>query len=697
MPNRKPNRLSAETSPYLLQHAFNPVDWHAWDDDALARSRREDKPILLSIGYSACHWCHVMEHESFEDEATAQLMNELFVCIKVDREERPDLDKIYQLAHQLLTQRGGGWPLTMFLTPNEHAPMYAGTYFPKQPRFGMPSFGDVLHRVADHYRTHKLRMPEHAAAVKQALEQIQPVGGAGPEAILDNSVLIAAYDELARQFDSTHGGFGAAPKFPHPTHIDQLLRHWAPRGDSDKSAVSALQMANRTLRAMADGGIYDHLAGGFCRYSVDERWEIPHFEKMLYDNAQLLVAYTDAAIASGDPQFRRVAIEIGEWVMRDMQAREGGFYSTLDADSEGEEGKFYVWADGEIQHLLSSAEWDVVAARFGLDKAANFEGKWHLKATTPIADVARTGDMDPGQAETLLESARQKLLRYREQRIWPGLDDKILTSWNGMMIKGMAHAGRFLDRPDFVESARRAADFVARELWRDGRLMATTRNGKAHLNAYLDDYVLLAEGLLEFCQARWSSLRFQFAIDLIEAALRHFEDREHGGFYFTSDDHEQLIHRQKPVGDDATPSGNGVAALVLLRFGHLLGDDRYLSAAERTLKALAGDIKRFPSAHCSLLNALEEYLDPTQTVVLRGPEPELQQWMRTCHESYAPHRIIMAIPDTAPGLVDALARHTTTGNLQAYICDGFACRAPIGDAAELQDCLKETYTAPDDC
>ena len=693
MPSRVPNRLSAETSPYLLQHAYNPGDWHAWNDATLERARCEDKPILLSIGYAACHWCHVMEHESFEDGATAQLMNELFVCIKVDREERPDLDKIYQLAHQLLTQRGGGWPLTMFLTPNEHAPMYAGTYFPKQPRFGMPSFADVLRRVADHYRTHKLRMPEHAESVRQALEQIRPSAGNTTGGMLDNTVLMTAYDELARQFDSKHGGFGAAPKFPHPTHIDQLLRHWARLGDTDTSATAALHMANHTLQAMADGGIYDHLAGGFCRYSVDERWEIPHFEKMLYDNAQLLVTYTDAAIASGDPQHRRVAVETGDWVMRDMQAKDGGYYSTLDADSEGEEGKFYVWADGEIQQLLSSAEWDVVAARFGLDKAANFEGKWHLKATTPVAGLADAGDMDPAQAETLLDSARQILLRYREQRVWPGLDDKILTSWNGMMIKGMAHAGRFLNRPDFVESAQRAAEFVSRELWSNGRLMATTRNGKAHLNAYLDDYVLLAEGLLELCQAKWSSQYFQFSIDLIEAALRHFEDREHGAFYFTSDDHEQLLHRQKPVGDDATPSGNGIAALALLRFGHLLGDDRYLSAAERTLKVLAGDIQRIPSAHCSLLNALEEYLVPTQTVVLRGREPELQQWARTCHETYAPHRIIMAIPDTASGLVGALARHNATDKVQAYVCDGFACRAPISDAAELQEYLKESNAA----
>jgi hypothetical protein len=688
-----PNRLSAETSPYLLQHADNPVDWHAWNDDALERSRCEDKPILLSIGYSACHWCHVMEHESFEDDATAELMNELFICIKVDREERPDLDKIYQLAHQLLTQRGGGWPLTMFLTPNEHAPMYAGTYFPKQPRPGMLSFADVLQRVADHYKSHKLRMPKHAEAVRQALEQIQPTVGNATGGMLDNTVLMTAYDELARQFDSTHGGFGAAPKFPHPTHIDQLLRHWVRLGDTNTSATAALQMANHTLQAMADGGIYDHLAGGFCRYSVDERWEIPHFEKMLYDNAQLLVSYTDAAVASGDSQFRRVAGEVGNWVMRDMQAKDGGYYSTLDADSEGEEGKFYVWADGEIRQLLSSAEWDVVAARFELDKAPNFEGKWHLKTTTPVATLADAGDIDPAQAETLLESARQKLLHHREQRIWPGLDDKVLTSWNGMMIKGMAHAGRFLDRPDFVESARRAADFVARELWHNGRLMATTRNGKAHLNAYLDDYVLLAEGLLELCQARWSSPHFQFAIDLIEATLNHFEDREHGGFYFTSDDHEQLLHRQKPVGDDATPSGNGVAALVLLRFGHLLGDDRYLSAAERTLQALAGDVQRFPSAHCSLLNALEEYLDPTQTVVLRGHGPELQQWMRTCHDDYAPHRIIISIPDDALELVEALSRHTATDKLQAYVCDGFACRAPITEMPDLQRALNSDNTA----
>ncbi len=688
---REPNRLVAETSPYLLQHAHNPVDWYPWGEEALARARREDQPILLSIGYSACHWCHVMERESFEDADVAALMNDGFVCIKVDREERPDLDKIYQLAHQMLTQRPGGWPLTLVLSPHDHAPIFAGTYFPREPRYGMPGFEDVLRRVAAHYHANKHRLEKHTAAVADAFRQIEPpapAAGTRPDA----EPLAQARRELEGQYDAEHGGFGAAPKFPHPTQIEFLLRHWARTAAAGEADARALEMATHTLRAMADGGIYDQLGGGFCRYSVDERWMIPHFEKMLYDNAQLLSLYSDAAKATGDADLARVAVETAEWVMRDMQSAEGGYYSSLDADSEGEEGKFYVWTLDEVRGPLSDAEADVVVARYGLDGRPNFEGKWHLNVHAPLAAVAARLELDAGQAEARLDAARDKLLAVRNARVWPGRDEKILTSWNAMMIKGMAHAGRFLGRADFVDSAARSLDFVRRTLWADGRLLATTRDGRSRLNAYLDDYVLLIDALLELSQARWRDGDLAFAVALADAVLAHFEDAERGGFFFTSDDHEPLLHRHKPTTDDAVPSGNGVAATVLLRLGHVLGEPRYLEAAERTLRALYAGLERYPSAHGSALVALEEYVAPTQTVVLRGDEAALAPWTTLCHSGYAPRRVTLSIADTAAGLPGTLAERRPGAAATAYVCEGFTCSPPITELEALRARL-ETHAA----
>jgi len=677
------NALARETSPYLLQHAHNPVAWYPWGPEALDKAKRENKPILLSIGYSACHWCHVMAHESFEDEATARVMNELFVNIKVDREERPDLDRIYQTAHQMLAQRPGGWPLTMFLSPDDHTPFFGGTYFPKEPRYGMPAFTELCQRVAAYFREHRDEIETQNASVRDTFRRLSASGPtAGVQ--VSETVLTQARTEIAGQFEPNYGGFGQAPKFPHPTTLERLMRHWAAHPDDDE----ALRMARFTLHAMASGGIYDQLGGGFCRYSVDEYWMIPHFEKMLYDNGQLLALYTDAATAMQDAVFRRIAIETAEWTMREMQAPDGGYTSALDADSEGEEGKFYVWQPHEVQALLTTDEYAVLAPVYGLDRKPNFEDHaWNLHVFQSPASVAEKLGIDGERAAQLLTDARRKLLAARDARVRPGRDDKVLTAWNGLMIRGMARAGRLLDRPDFIASAERAFDFIRANMWRDNRLLASYKDGRAHLNAYLDDYAFLLDGGLELLQARWRDDDLEFLIELAEVLLDHFEDKTGGGFFFTSDDHETLIHRPKPASDDAIPSGNGVAALALTRLGHLLGAGHFLDAAHRTLVALWREIERAPAYHNALLTAVEEELHPTQTIVLRGDAAAMQPWRERCTRDYTPRRLTIAIPDSARQLPGILAQRTARDGVTAWVCSGHACQAPVSSLAGLDAAL----------
>ncbi len=674
------NALIRETSPYLLQHAHNPVDWQPWTSEALEQARRENKPILLSIGYSACHWCHVMAHESFEDEATAQVMNELFVNIKVDREERPDLDRIYQSAHQMLAQRAGGWPLTMFLAPDDHTPFFGGTYFPKEPRYGMPAFTDLCRRVAAYYREHRDDVTRQNAAVRENFRRLS-AGGSPAGVQITDSVLARAREEIGGQFEPKHGGFGQAPKFPHPTTIERLLRHWAAHPDDGE----ALHMARFSLQAMASGGIYDQLGGGFCRYSVDDYWMIPHFEKMLYDNGQLLALYADAALATNDVLFRRIAIETAEWAMRDMQSPEGGFYSALDADSEGEEGKFYVWTPDAVRALLTADEYNLFAPVYGLDRPPNFENHaWNLHVFRAPQSVAEKLGLDATRTAALLAGARAKLLAARSARVRPGRDDKVLTSWNGLMIKGMARAGRLLGRADFLVSAERAFDFIHAQMWKDDHLLASYKDERAHLNAYLDDYAFLLDAGLELLQARWRDGDLGFLIELADTLLDHFEDMANGGFFFTSDDHEQLIHRPKPASDEAIPSGNGIAAQALLRLGHLLGSTHYLDAAHNTLTALYRDIERYPSMHNALLVAVEESLQPTQTIVLRGDPAAMQPWREFCAHDYAPRRITIAIPDNARQLPGILAQRTSKDGVTAYVCSGHTCLAPVTNLAAFK-------------
>ncbi len=676
------NRLARETSPYLLQHAANPVDWYPWGPEALEKARAEDKPILLSIGYSACHWCHVMAHESFEDAATAETMNRLFVNVKVDREERPDLDRIYQTAHQMLTQRGGGWPLTMFLSPRDQRPFFGGTYFPSEPKYGMPAFRDVLQRVATYYVEHKDDVDRMGASLVEAFGGLQPPPAEGA-VTLTREPLAVARAALQRDFDGRFGGFGGAPKFPHPMNLEFLLRTWRESADTSEPDLQALYMATLTLTRMSEGGLYDQLGGGFCRYSVDPYWMIPHFEKMLYDNGQLLAVVAQAAVATGEPLFRRVADETADWIRRDLEHPEGGYYSTLDADSEGHEGKFYVWTPDDVRRLLAPAEFAVLSRRFGLDREANFEGQWHLHAFESVATVAAEAGLDVERATALLDSARAKLLEARNRRVWPGRDEKILTSWNGLAIAGLAAAARALERSCLADSAARAADFLHDRCWRNGRLVAVHADGQSRFPAYLDDHASLAWGLLELLQARWRGPWLAWAVELADTMLARFEDKDAGGFFFTADDHERLILRPKTFADDATPSGNGVAARLLVRLGFLLAEPRYLDAADRTLRAAWPMLERYPHAHTSLLMALDELTSPPDIVVIRGPEADLATWRAELDKVYDPKRVVIAIPAGETGLPAGLAAKQPRERTVAYLCRGQTCSAPLATLGEL--------------
>ncbi len=678
------NHLSRETSPYLLQHANNPVDWYPWSPEALQKARREHKPILLSIGYSACHWCHVMAHESFEDPATAAVMNELFVNIKVDREERPDLDKIYQTAHALLTQRNGGWPLTMFLTADEQIPFFGGTYFPDQPRHGMPAFTDLCRRVAGFYRDHRDELDKQNQSLIEFMSDMNRVATqtGGP---LSPMPLDVARQQLEQQFDATHGGFGGAPKFPHPTSLERLLRHWAGSRDTSQPDQHALHMALFTLDRMALGGMYDQIGGGFCRYSVDEHWMIPHFEKMLYDNGQLLSLYSEAWAATGNPLYRRIVQETADWVTREMQAPEGGYYSSLDADSEGVEGKFYVWSREEVQALLDTDEYNIVAARLGFDREPNFEGRWNPHVYAGIDTLAERFGMPDDAIEAHIRSARAKLFAARAQRVHPGRDDKVLVSWNALMVKGMAQAARAFDTPAYLESATHALDFIRDRMWHEQRLFATCKAGRAHLAAYLDDYVFLIDAILERLQARWDSDDLDFALQLAEVVLNHFADPD-GGFFFTADDHETLIQRPKPLSDDALPAGNAIAAKVFGRLGHLLGENRYLDAAENALKAAWDPLQQSPYGHTGLLVALEEALYPPETVIIRG-EGALSEWHSAVGRGYTPRRMVFAIPDRCQPLPGLLAERKAAPGGIAYICAGTSCQPPVTSLEQLRSQL----------
>jgi hypothetical protein len=680
------NDLAKESSPYLLQHAENPVDWHPWCAEALQQARGSDKPILLSIGYSACHWCHVMAHECFEDPAVAALMNDLFVNIKVDREERPDIDRIYQLAHQLYTGRGGGWPLTVFLTPAEHVPIFIGTYFPKEARYGMPAFGDVLERVETYYRTHRNEIAESGHSLRDAFAKLDSQA-ADASGQLTRAPIDAARQALGGIYDKTYGGFGNAPKFPHPTDLELLLAIARPAPDGAAEDPEALEIVMHSLSQMARHGLYDQLGGGFFRYSVDRAWSIPHFEKMLYDNASLLALYSDAYAATGDACYARVAAETADWALREMQAPDGGFFATLDADSDGTEGKFYVWTRADFDAALEPQTRRVAERFFGLNEPPNFEGEsWHLHAGADVAEIAAASDLESSEAAARIEAAKRALLAARQRRVRPGQDEKRLVAWNGLMIRGLAKASRRLHRADLTDAATAAVDFIRRELWRDGRLLAVYGGGRGRFGAYLDDYAFLAAGLLELLQCRWRTEDLTFSTQLADAMLAHFEDSR-GGFFFTADDHEALLHRPKPLTDDALPSGNGVAAQVLCGLGHLLGEPRYLRAAERTLRCASASIRQSPAGHASLLRALACELQPPALVIVRGEAAELDRWRQATDAAYAPERLAFFIPAAVNDLPGLLGERRAGAGTLAYLCAGTECRAPIADRSEFERAL----------
>ena len=665
------NRLARASSPYLQQHAENPVDWYPWGEEALRRARVENRPILLSIGYSACHWCHVMAHESFEDPGTAQVMNARYVNIKVDREERPDLDRIYQNAHMLLARRPGGWPLTVILTPDQ-IPFFAGTYFPREPRHGLPAFIDVLNRVADFLIEHPEDIAAQNASLQQALTRMYtPEGGSipGPEAT------DRAAAELARNFDSQYAGFGKAPKFPHPATLQWLAWQEARHGDA-----RAGEMLGQTLDAMARGGMFDHVGGGFCRYSVDDYWMIPHFEKMLYDNGPLLGLYARQA-GRGDARSRQVVEQTVGWLVREMTAPDGAFYSSLDADSEGEEGRFYVWTPDEVRARLEPSEWAFVSEVWGLDSGANFEGHWHLYERVAPETVAQRQGLDAATGERLLAEARAKLLAAREQRSRPHRDEKVLTAWNALMISGLVEAGERLGRADWLDRAEAAMRAVRARLWRDGRLYASHRvdADTAPPRAYLDDHALLLAAALDLLRARWNLEWLEWARTLAGILLRDFLDTDNGGFYYTAADHEALIQRPKVYADDAMASGNGVAAQALLQLGYLLVEPRFIEAAEGALANGGALAVEAPMAHMSLLLAADLHREPPPLVILRGPEEIAQEWRRALRER---NRLawVYRLPAEGTGLPQALAgkcgHPTAPDRIVAFLCRGTSCAPP---------------------
>jgi uncharacterized protein len=681
-----PNHLANESSPYLLQHQNNPVDWYPWGPEALERSKREQKPIFLSIGYSACHWCHVMEHESFENEAIAAIINERFVAIKVDREERPDLDQIYMNATQMMTGRGG-WPMSVFLTP-ELKPFYAGTYFPPTGRGGMPGFDEVLRAVHDAWTKRREQVEEMAGQLSTELNRAGRAAGGGGE--LSTDLIETAVNQLVRAFDAQWGGFGQAPKFPHPMDLSLLLRFWNRTGHPH-----SLHMVRTTLDRMAGGGIYDHLGGGFARYSVDARWLVPHFEKMLYDNALLAGVYTEAFQATGDANYARVVRETIDYVLRDMTDAAGGFYSTEDADSEGEEGKFYVWTPDELEEVLGEAAGDTFGRVYDVSDAGNFEGHNILNMPKTLAQSARILGRDEEELSAELAASRQKLFKVREKRVHPDKDDKVIVAWNGLMIDALARAAAALDEPRYAAAAAKAAAFIRRHLQRpDGRLLHTWRHGKAKLDAYLDDYAALANGLISLYEATFDGEQLVEAARLLDIVLERFADKQGGGFFYTADDHEKLIARNKDATDASVPSASALAATALARLGKLTGDRKYIDAADAALRAAAGLMQQAPTAMGQMLLALEFQIGPTYEMVLAGDpgHDSTRAALREVRRRFLPNKVLAGVDGQGvkpPALLKDLldGKSAADGAPILYVCEGFTCREPVQGAPAIKAAL----------
>jgi len=670
-----PNRLSQETSPYLLQHQNNPVDWYPWGPEALAKAKAEDKPIFLSIGYAACHWCHVMEHESFEDPATAKVMNDLFVNIKVDREERPDLDSIYMNAVVALTGQGG-WPMSVWLTPDGQ-PFYGGTYFPPTPRHNMPAFTQVLLGVNDAWKNRREQVLEGAQNITEHLRSSLAAEALSTE-LPTRADLAEAVKALWRSFDWKNYGWGGAPKFPQAMTIEFLLRYHTLTGES-----TPLEMATKTLRAMGRGGMYDQLGGGFHRYSVDAVWLVPHFEKMLYDNSQLARVYLHAWQVTHDAEFRRVAEEILDYVQREMTDAAGGFYSTTDADSEGEEGKFFVWSQAEIDTALG-AEAEFFKQFYGVTPRGNFEGH----------NILFVAQEPTPEALERLRPLKQKLLAVRAQRVPPGLDDKVLASWNGLMLAVFAEAATVFGRADYLETARRNADFLLNTLrGENGRLVRSWRLGVKGegLNGYLEDYTHIAEGLLALYETTFDEKYFLAARQLMDTAIEHFADPA-GGFFDTSDDHEQLVLRPKDTQDNATPSGNAMAATVLLKLAALTGENSYREHAERALSAVAPMLARYPTGFGQWLSAATFALAQPKEVALVGnpAQSDMQALLATVFHAYRPFKVVaLKQPEHVSAVPLLEGRAQVNGKATAAVCFNFACMLPVTEPEALRAQLDE--------
>jgi uncharacterized protein YyaL (SSP411 family) len=673
------NRLIHETSPYLLQHAHNPVDWFAWGDEALAKARTEDKPIFLSVGYSACHWCHVMERESFEDPETAALMNEKFVNIKVDREERPDLDAIYMDAIQAMTGQGG-WPMSVWLTPDGE-PFHGGTYYPKEPRYGMPSFQQVIRAVDEAYRTQHERVMDQAQRLTAMLTRTASLSAAdGGE--IGSDTLLAALQQMRQYFDEDEGGFGSQPKFPQPMTLDFALSQYKRTGDLD-----ALYMVELTLEKMAKGGIYDHLGGGFHRYSVDGYWLVPHFEKMLYDNAQLLRTYLHTWQVTQRPLYRRVLDETIDYVLREMTSPEGGFYSTQDADSEGHEGKFFVWTPAEIESLLEPHMAAVFESYYGVSERGNFEGKNILSIVRTRENIAERFRISITEVEQALAGARFKLFQARELRAKPGRDEKVLAEWNGLMIHALAECGVVLGRNDALHAAVKAADFVLHHMSQpDGRLLRSYKDGRARLNAYVEDYAAMIRALLALYEATFDLRWLAEATRLAKVMFEQFHDAQNGGFFQTGVDHEVLVARRKDVVDNAIPSGNSLAAEVLLRLAVFLDKDAYRREAGHIVLMLKDAMASQPTGFGRMLSVLDAYLSPSQEVAIVGDQADeaTHALLAVVYARYLPHTVVALKRPGEESMLPLLkGRDLVDGRPAAYVCENYACRLPVTTPEQL--------------
>ncbi|MEE9143848.1 MAG: thioredoxin domain-containing protein [Candidatus Binatia bacterium] len=678
------NRLIDETSPYLLQHAHNPVEWHPWGEEAFQKAKSDNKPILLSIGYSACHWCHVMEHESFENEEIAALMNENFVSIKVDREERPDLDEIYMNAVQMLTGHGG-WPMTVFLTP-EGKPFHGGTYFPPEDRHGLPGFPKILKAVAHAYKEKPQEIEKNVNQIITALNRISD--SQESQRPFSRDTVTQSAEQLSQAYDPEYGGLSRAPKFPNVGVFELFLRHY--RSSKERRF---LEMVSHSLTKMAEGGIYDHLGGGFHRYSVDAKWLVPHFEKMLYDNAQLVRLYAQTFSITQDPLFKRVVEESMDYLLREMLHPEGGFYSTQDADSEGEEGKFFIWSRDEIMQIVGEEIGEIFCRIYDVSEYGNFEGRNILHPTITLEQSSKYFKREVKEIEEFVEKARTKLFQEREKRVKPFRDEKILTSWTGLMLSGLAEAIKLLAKPSYLEAAAKSADFIFTRMVRDGFLLHTYKNGQAKLRGYLDDYSFIIVGLLDLYEATLERSNLDRAKQLAETMIREFWDDTDGGFFFTGISHEKLISRTKPFSDSSIPSGNSMASQALLRLYHYTGKEDYLKKAEKVLRLHYDTIEKQPFGFAHMLSALDFYLEKPQEIVLVGEKKD-QATKDLLHEIYSLYLPNMTLQVVEPGQslkeISPLLEGKTQidGKPTVYVCHNYTCSPPVTWREELKGLLE---------